>query len=164
METKVTHRLNQHKKRHSYTDLKVCVSATYVMALVITIVYCGMYWKLWTEADDYSRKSRLNPAYIQTSVSAYDRCGAPLELAVNTKWSVIYMFNAILYLCLSTFTVLLLVGAIKWQLLCSGCAGHCLGIVVQFVCIVCTGVWRYSDEGKSCAENNPDFKDHADKI
>ena len=141
--------------------MRICVLLAYLMVLAISVIFCVMYWQLWSDAIDYNDKAEK--LGYTSSVSAYNRCGYPEERAVNTKWSAIYIFNSILYLCLSTFTILLLVGAIKWQLLCSGCLGHCLGILIQLVCICMTGAWRYSMDGSKCADN-PDFKDHADKL
>ena len=71
---------------------------------------------------------------------------------IDTKWSIVLSFNALLYLILSISTVFLVVGTFWWPLICCGALGHCLGGCAMFACIVVTGVFRYTTEGKLCAE------------
>ena len=61
--------------------------------------------------------------------------------------------NTILYLSLSLFTLLMLVGALWWPLACGGSVGHCCGGWVQALVIILTGAYRYSEDGNLCAKD-----------
>ncbi len=82
---------------------------------------------------------------------------------LDTRWSLVLAMNSILYLCLSVFTVLMLVGALWWPLACGGSIGHCCGGWVQALIIIMTGAYRYSEDGNLCAQNEA-FVTIADKI
>ena len=133
---------------------------------------------MWQDATDFNEKAESVDLETKTTtlaenetsnlkgveISPYDRCGAEIGLGVeSTKWSTILAFNSVLYLCLAVFTVICFIGATCQPLICGAVLGHCCGGCAQFICIIMTGAYRYSEQGEACAEN-PDFSDHADKI
>ena len=82
-------------------------------------------------------------------VGAYDRC---LTLDSDTKWSLIYVYNASLYLALSILSIIALLGAWKFALRLVGCLGHCFGMFAHIAGLIMTGIFRYSEQGKACSE------------
>ena len=82
----------------------------------------------------------------------------------------ILAYASILYLLLGIFTLCL--GLSYWVNIFACCAvcGHCWGQCAHFALIIVTGVFRYSDSGKNCAEipwgidEDTTFEDHGDKI
>ena len=121
---------------------------------------------MWSEAEDYSVHAEEKLGY-ESDIPAYDRCDTYFthDLAIDTQWSKILIMNSILYLCLSVFTLFMVLGYCFLPLLCSGCMCHCLGGIAQLICIIFTGVNRYSRASERCLENQEwELKDHGDKI
>ena len=107
------------------------------------------------------------------SVNYYDTCGLGTEDgAPNTQWSILIIFNSVLYLCHSVFTLCFCVGVFLWPLICCGAIGHSLGALAQIASIVITGLFRYRSEGAACAEtmvvidieDGTTFEDHGKLI
>ena len=152
--------VNQLEKRQKnskrYNCLIFCV-ATVTMA--ISVVFCALYWRLWNKADEFN-ESAFRQGY-SGSVQAFDRCNSwtiflqnqnvDERLLLDTKWSLVIVLNTIMYLSLSVFTLLMLVGALWWPLACGGSVGHCCGGWVQALVIILTGAYRYSEDGNLCA-------------
>ena len=124
------------------------------LSLAISATLCAFYWSMWVEAQDYNEHAESELGY-DSDIPAYDRCGTyhTHDLAIDTQWSKILTMNSILYLCLSIFTVFMILGLYYLPLLCSGCSCHCLGSLAQLICIIFTGVNSYSRATKLCIEN-----------
>ena len=74
-------------------------------------------------------------------------------------------FNSILYLILSICTGLLIIGSFFPPLLICGCIGHMFGGCAILACVIVTGVFRYTGDGKDCAKSELTlFKDHSELI
>ena len=65
----------------------------------------------------------------------------------------IFAFNSILYLLLAIFTLFYMISTCVWPLWVVGVCGHMCGGCAHLACIIVTGVFRYSTEGKACAMN-----------
>ena len=127
--------------------LKICIVFLTVLALTISAPFCGIYWSMYkrsVEMDDHAKARGW-----RDDVGAYDRC---LTLDSDTKWSLIYAYNAFLYLALSILSIITLFGAWKFALRLCGCLGHCFGMFAHLAGIIMTGIFRYNEEGKACAE------------
>ena len=61
--------------------------------------------------------------------------------------------NFFTYAALSVCTGLMLVGVIFPPITLCGFIGHCCGCLLQLAVIVVTAVYRYSDQGKMCADS-----------
>ena len=74
---------------------------------------------------------------------------------VNTKWSVIFALNAIVYLVLAISTLCLCICPLS-PFFCifglCGAIGMTCSLMGHFAAIIVTGVFRYSDAGDLCAE------------
>ena len=135
-----------------------------VMCLAISGTYTGLYWDMWSEAQDYDDLAAT--VGYTGSVPAYDLCGnMDADTIDGTQWSVILAFNSILYLCLSISTLCLFLGSFFPPLLCCGICGHCFGGCGALAALIVTGVFRFQTAGADCAENSVGLlKDHGEKI
>ena len=108
-------------------------------------------------------------------VNAYDLCGgigiSGATTTWDTKWTTLLRFNAYLYLVLAILMFFTLFATCVKGFLCCTCAAMTCGGCAHLALIIVTGVFRFSSEGKLCAENDslviPDgstFKEHGDKI
>ena len=126
---------------------RICIASFAGLPISITGTFCGIYWGMWSEAQDVD-------AVLE---GAYDSCGLVVPgdsgsvALMDTQWSTLLALNSILYLLLTIFTVFIVIGAWFSPLLCVGAIGHCLGSMTQFAAIIVTGVFRYSAEGTLCA-------------
>ena len=116
-----------------------CCLAT--IPLVICATFCGLYWKMWAEANDYNDAAKALGSIA--SDNAYDACGLLDTDTFNTKWTVILQFNSILYLLFTIQTIFLCIGAFFWP--CCVCGGlmACFSGCAHIAAIIVTGVFRY---------------------
>ena len=88
-----------------------------------------------------------------------------------------YAINLGCYTYLTICTGLMILGVVLPPVTLLGCFGHACGCCVQLAAIIVTAVYRYSEEGKKCAESEwivtnklpeqePDetFSSHADLV
>ena len=81
---------------------------------------------------------------------------------LSTNWTIVYAFNAFLYLGLSVFSIALLFGAWLWPLRVVGCIGHSCGCLAHTVAIVMTGLFLYNDVGEECASREIPYNTDGD--
>ena len=108
---------------------------------------------MFATADDYD--FRIGDG------GSFDGCGAGGKfvrtangmemLSMDTKWSVAFAFNAVVYTLLTIFTLSLVISAFCWPLVCVGSIGFCITQFAHFAAIICTGIWRFSGDGPTCA-------------
>ena len=138
---------------------KIAIAILGVLVLAQTASYTAIYWGMWADANDFND--------LAGSDDAYNQC-ASLNADFNTKWSVLLAYNSIFYLILSICTVLIILGSFFWPLACCGMIGHCCGVIPHLACLIVTGVFRFSEDGKACAEEGAAgasmFTEHGDKI
>ncbi len=142
----------------------------------MTATFCGLYWKMWAEANEYDdKKFEINGVSVK-----YDSCGGFLKNSQNglngegypidTQWSVILAFNSILNLILTVLVLLMCLGSVFAPIMCLTSCGTCFGNCAYFAAIVTTGVFRYSSDGKACAKSDMyvaegvKFSEHGDVI
>ena len=81
----------------------ICV----IPVLIITATFCGLYWSMWSAAQDADIDTAANHPQFTDEYPYYDTCGqGTLLLALDkdkTGWSVILAFASILYLLLFIF-------------------------------------------------------------
>ena len=103
----------------------------------------------------------------------YDTCGFGNTLQGDkTGWMVVLAYASILYLLFTVFSLIVVISYCFPIIAPLGICGHCLGPCAHFALIVVTGVYRYSDNSKKCADSelfvhkDPDvtFEDHGTKI
>ena len=80
-------------------------------------------------------------------------------------------FNSVLNLILAITIIMTAVGSLYKPMLYIGSCATCLGNFILFVAIIVTGVYRFSADGTTCAENltqevfeGVTFSDHGFKI
>ena len=156
---------------------RCCVCSCSIVLIAMAATFLGLYAKMWSEAIEFGDKA----ANYDGSVPYYDRCpGIDIDSfntftnvneAGDTKWTVIFTFNTIVYACMITFSICQIIGTYFWPMcLCAAC-GHCALASAHFAAVVVTGVFRYQDEGEKCTKNGTEwvdfdwtFKDHGDRI
>ena len=87
-----------HKSESPMTMKSTFVALLIMLSLVISVTFCGFYWMLWSRAEDFTMSLKR----------PYDNC---LDEDMNTDWTFIYAYNAILYLLLSILSLCLLISA-----------------------------------------------------
>ena len=75
--------------------------------IIVTATFCGLYWSMWSAAQDADIDSAAHHPQFSDEYPYYDTCGqGNLLLVLNedkTGWSVILAFASILYLLLFIF-------------------------------------------------------------
>ena len=158
--------------------LGICCCA--VVPLTIAATFCGVYWTMWTQAQDFDRAGDA-----MGMSNYYDSCGSLGSLGrveslesqggstveMNTKWSVVLAFNSILYLLLTITTLSIVLGSCFMPALVFAACGICCGGMAELAAIIVTAVMRYSRDGEKCAKytlavasNGDTFEDHGNKI
>ena len=125
--------------------------------LIISFTFCGLYWGMWTQAQDANDHfSGILPAVYTDDYPYYDTCGGGILLETTdyslTGWGVILAYASILYLILGIFTVCLALSFYVNIFACCAVCGHCWGQCAHFALIIVTGVFRFSESGDKCAE------------
>ena len=119
------------------------------LSLIISGVFCGMYWDLWADAQEFN--TTMEDAGYKGDIPAYDTCGSAKE-DYTTMWTTLFALNSCCYLILSLATLFIMLGALWAPIAALGVCIHCCGGCLHFATIICTGVWRYSSEGTACAD------------
>ena len=143
--------------------ITLCMCA--ITPLIISATYAGLYLGLGATAAKYnedfgcgdvrcfdmcSTASSLGGAFS----SAFSSSGVDMGgLGTDTAWTLVYGFNGGVYMSLTILTLCLVCSALIGPLaFCGACligcaqCGHLAALIV-------TGVLRYSDDGKACADN-----------
>ena len=146
-----------------------------ILPLIIFSTYCGLYWGMLSQAND------INDEYedlgdflgVDVDVDPYNLCAGAggADPDFDTKWMVLLKFNAFLYLVLTICMFFTLFGSFFMPLYCFTCCSMTCGGCAHLALIIVTGVFRFSTEGKACAENDTPlaedgttYADHGDKI
>ena len=127
-------------------SVMACLFGFGLIPLIISAVFCGVYWDMWADAQENNDDFPDLP----DGRLAFDTCGGTADL--DTKWTTLLAFNSILYLILSILTLLIMLGYFLAPLMYVGGIAHSCGCCAHLAAIICTGVWRYSDDGKKCAD------------
>ena len=116
------------------------------MSLTITCWLGLQYMELYNRSVEFEDIANLN----------YDKCGgvAPDDGDYTTHWSMLYRFNAILYMI---YTALIGASAlcicIPPCLVCPACCLACASIPT-IIAIALTATWRFNQAGALCASND----------
>ena len=116
---------------------RLCTCTCALLPLAFSVVFCGLYWRMWNQALQFnSDVSSLEGGEQQVSevhkgdINFYDSCGLGVtEPVTDTKWIIVLGFNAILYLSMSCFTLIVCLGTYYLPLVIFGGCGHCIGII-----------------------------------
>ena len=126
-----------------------------ITPFIISTTFMGLYWGLFSEATKYNDESNStldNPFDACTTVTG--TVGGLSMEAEDTKWTVIFTLNAVVYTLLSASTLCLFMSAILWPLAFCGICGFICTQMAHFAAVIVTGVFRYSDEGEACAKRD----------
>jgi hypothetical protein len=139
----------------------LCACAT--CPLIITATFMGLYWSLFSDAAAVNEE--YNPSTMPDGYpGAFDNCGGSanemsgsgLSQTIaeygDTKWSVVFTLNAIVYTLLTVFTICIALSAVMWPLAICGACGVCCTQMAHFASLIVTGVFRYSSAGEKCAK------------
>ena len=85
----------------------------------------------------------------------YDYCGLGIT-AEPTNWSFIYIWNFCTFAVVFCSTICLCFTRCSSQCGWIGIVTHSLGYLLTFAAVILTGVYRYNEAGKTCAENDFD--------
>ena len=142
----------------------VVVSALCV--ILISFIYCALYWTLLSRAIEFNdRIKALLPSSADT-VEPYDRCltkEGDID-SLDTQWTLAYTYNTVLYFSLSVLSCLLIFGSCSKSIRCAALVGHCLGCFAHLAGIILTGVVRFSEAGKACAEKQDFYNSRDDSF
>ena len=140
------------------TALMLAMLGCCITPFIISTTFMGLYWGLFSDA------AKFNDEYkdISGTDNPFDRCNimtdAQMELIGqehgDTKWTVVYTLNAIVYTMLSASTLCLFLSALLWPLAICGICGFICSQMAHFAALIVTGVFRYSDDGEKCAESD----------
>jgi len=127
--------------------------------LIISATYMGLYWGLFMLAADFNDKAT---AAGSKADNPFDSCGvidmqAALagDTSVDTsKWTTVFILNAVVYTCLTAFTLCTVLAVFAYPMLLFGACGHMCGGCAQLAAIIVAGVFRYSTDGEHCAKQN----------
>ena len=135
---------------------KGCLIGVGVLSLIISTVFCGMYWDMWSDVQTLNDLSAT--AGYKGDIPAYDKCGADLTSdgydAYTTNWTTLLALNSCCYLILSIATFFIVMSALWAPIAICGVCIHICGGCLHFATVIVTGVFRYSTEGEACA-NQP---------
>ena len=120
--------------------LKCCIAILSVFSLAISGSFCILYWLLWVKAVQFNEGNE-----------SYDHCATKIPELIDTQWTIVFAYNALLYLGLSIMSIFLLVGAWLWPCRVCGFCGHCCGVIFHILGITLAGVMRYNKAGTQCA-------------
>ena len=170
--------LSEEEKQKHIRTTRCCVCICSTILIAIAATFLGFYASMWADAV----KLGDSVANYNDDIPVYDRClGSGIAILNpstgvselgDTKWTVIFTFNTIVYACMVTFAFCQILGTFFWPLCLCACSGHCCLAIAHIACIIVTGVLRYQSEGEKCAKNGYDlgedfdwtFKDHGDAI
>ena len=141
--------------------LMVAMLGCCITPFIISTTFMGLYWGLFADA------AKFNDEYKDAAGNdnPFDRCTVMPDEAVklagyepgDTKWTVVYTLNAVVYTMLSASTLCLFLSALLWPLAFCGICGFICSQMAHFAALIVTGVFRYSDDGEKCAESETNY-------
>ena len=131
-----------------------------ITPFIISTTFMGLYWGLFSDAAKFNDESN------STLDNPFDACyttnatigGTKVE-AIDTKWTVVFTLNAVVYTLLSASSLCLFLSALLWPLAVCGLCGFVCSQLAHFAAVIVTGVFRYSDEGEYCAGQSKAVKE-----
>ena len=128
-----------------------------ITPFIISTTFMGLYWGLFSDATEYN--DHVGNSEVE---NPFDMCniggtvstpaGSATIEEIDTKWTVVFTLNAIVYTLLSASTLCLFMSALLWPLAICGLCGFICSQMAHFAAVIVTGVFRYSDEGEACAK------------
>ena len=131
--------------------------------LLLGFIPMFSYWMLVSTASNFSSvcedRGEADPE------KCWNRCGYPYGTGetftvddteftqLDTAWSFIYIFNALVYTILTVSTVCIILSAFAWPLAFFGGCGICCSQLAHLGAIIVAGVNLYSKDSKLCAES-----------
>ena len=141
-------------------QLFLMLLACAITPLIISLTYMGLYFGLLGVASNYDDMVGESLGGSGDDGRFFDNCallvksdGASLE-AVDTKWSIAFVLNAVTYTLLSLWALCLALSAFAWPLAFCGACGICFTQCLHLASVIVAGVFRYSEDGENCAKNN----------
>ena len=140
------------------TALMVAMLGCCITPFIISTTFMGLYWGLFSDAakfnDEYKDQAGTD--------NPFDRCNTMTDAQMaaigaehgDTKWTVVYTLNAVVYTMLSASTLCMFLSALLWPLAFCGICGFICSQMAHFAAVIVTGVFRYSDDGEKCAESS----------
>ena len=139
------------------------LAALCILPFIISSTFMGLYWGLFSDAAKIEDEVALPAYYPEIDYPKFDVCfadvistnaqGQPTAAELgNTKWTVIFTLNAVVYTLLTVSELCLLFSAFIWPLAFCGACGVCCTQMAHFAAVIVTGVFRYSSDGERCAE------------
>ena len=133
-----------------------------IVPFIISSTFMGLYWGLFSEVTKVEDEVALPAYYPEIDYPKFDICfqdvtfnaqGTPTAVELgNTKWSVVFTLNAVVYTLLTASELCLFLSAFIWPLAICGACGVCCTQMAHFAAVIVTGVFRYSEDGERCAE------------
>ena len=145
-------------------QLFLMLLACAITPLIISLTYMGLYFGLLGVAADYDDMVGESVGGSGDDGRFFDNCallvknvsvgsGGVSAEAVDTKWSIAFVLNAVTYTLLSVWALCLALSAFAWPLAFCGACGICFTQCLHLASVIVAGVFRYSEDGENCAKN-----------
>ena len=146
---------SKHGRERSIRKMKINAAICLGMGLIISTTFMMCYWNLFSHARSFNKAVKdLNNSAITLDDVNYDTCmnvaDATSGLKLDSKWRLIFHFNAWFYTISSGITLLGFLGLFKFALFrpaacCLNCAGP-----VHIAAIALAGYGVFSPTGILC--------------
>ena len=141
-------------REKSIRSMKINAAVCLGIGLVISTTFMMCYWNLFSHANSFNKAvkdlndSNLNGVNYDTCINISDAAGT--SLFIDSKWRMIFNFNAWFYTIFSGITLLGFLGLFNFALFrpaafCLNCAG-----LVHIAAIALAGYGVFSPNGIIC--------------
>ena len=145
---------SKHAREKSIRSMKINAAVCLGIGLIISTTFMMCYWNLFSHANSFNKAvkdlndSNLNDVNYDTCINLADAGVSGLK--IDSKWRMIYHFNAWFYTIFSGITLLGFLGLFKFALFrpaafCLNCAGP-----VHIAAIALAGYGVFSPNGIIC--------------
>ena len=131
------------------------LAALAAFPMLLSSIFMVYYYNLHDSANIVNEANH-RPGIANT----FDSCGLVTEKPSgefqfdDTKWSVVYTLNTVIYAMLSLWTVIIALSAYCVPLVCLGSCGFTLTQLAHFGVLIVTGIFRFNKAGDRCAQGH----------
>ena len=126
-----------------------------LLPLIISCTYMGLYLNLLTIATDYDKDGGdgdFDKCLLKNVPTATELAGGATITDGDTKWKVAFTLNAICYILLTVWALVLVLSSFIWPLAYCGACCVCFTQCFHLASVIIAGVFRFSSDGEDCAK------------